>query len=158
MSSVRNELFAGRGFFGALKRSYNRNWKSLKNRRPRRGRPTFNQREGEGEIRRTSRSGRTSLRQTREENCERGEEERWLFASHLFNLASHFCLMSVWIVELFGEARLNLLFWIITGSTAPFWVMMIFFGRYHWVKQFCHPWLIPPLMGGLCIVFICCLR
>ena len=58
-------------------------------------------------------------------------------------------LTSVWIVELFGEARLNLLFWIITGSTAPFWVMMIFFGRYHWVKQFCHPWLIPPLMGGL---------
>lgn len=50
VSSVRNELFAGRGFFGALKRSYNRNWKSLKNRRPRRGRPTFNQREGEGEI------------------------------------------------------------------------------------------------------------
>jgi hypothetical protein len=66
--------------------------------------------------------------------------------------ASHFCLMSVWIVELYGEARLNLLFWIITGSTAPFWVMMIFFGRYHWVKQFCHPWLIPPLLGGLCIV------
>jgi hypothetical protein len=57
--------------------------------------------------------------------------------------------MSIWLVEFFGEARLNLLFWIITGSTAPFWVLMIFFGHVKWVKGLCHPWLIPPLLGGL---------
>ncbi|MCZ6673913.1 MAG: DUF4281 domain-containing protein [Verrucomicrobia bacterium] len=57
--------------------------------------------------------------------------------------------MPVWIVELFGEARLNLLFWIITASTAPFWVLMIFFGQVRWVKSICHPWLVPPLLGGL---------
>jgi hypothetical protein len=57
--------------------------------------------------------------------------------------------MPVWIVEFFGEARLNLLFWIITGSTAPFWVFMIFFGRMRWVKTVCHPWLVPPLLSGL---------
>ncbi|MCB1120535.1 MAG: DUF4281 domain-containing protein [Verrucomicrobiae bacterium] len=59
--------------------------------------------------------------------------------------------MPVWIVEFFGEAKLNQLFWIITGSTAPFWILMIFFGRVRWVKQLCHPWLIPPLLGALYI-------
>ena len=57
--------------------------------------------------------------------------------------------MPVWIVEMFGEARLNLLFWIITGSTAPFWVLMLFLGRQAWVRGLCHPWLVPPLLGGL---------
>ncbi|QXD22981.1 DUF4281 domain-containing protein [Opitutia bacterium ISCC 51] len=57
--------------------------------------------------------------------------------------------MPVWIVEMFGEARLNLLFWIITGSTAPFWILMLFFGRHGWAKALCHPWLIPPLLGCL---------
>ena len=26
---------------------------------------------------------------------------------------------------------------------------MLFFGRQRWVKGLCHPWLIPPLLGGL---------
>ena len=57
--------------------------------------------------------------------------------------------MPVWIVEFFGEARLNQLFWIITASTAPFWVLMLFYGQRSWVKAVCHPWLVPPLLGGL---------
>lgn len=57
--------------------------------------------------------------------------------------------MSVWIVELFGEARLNNLFWLISLSTAPFWLIMLLFGKYNWAKSLCHPWLIPPLLGGL---------
>ena len=59
--------------------------------------------------------------------------------------------MPVWIVEYFGETKLNGLFWLITGSTAPFWVLMIFFGQVKWVKGPCHPWLIPPLLGSLYI-------
>ena len=62
--------------------------------------------------------------------------------------------MPVWIVEFFGEARLNYLFWSITASTAPFWVLMIVFGRYRWVKNLCHPWLVPPLLGGIYIYCI----
>jgi hypothetical protein len=57
--------------------------------------------------------------------------------------------MPIWIVEHFGEAQLDLLFWIITGSTAPFWALMIFFGHSSWAKRLCNPWLIPPLLGGL---------
>ena len=57
--------------------------------------------------------------------------------------------MPVWIVEYFGEARLDILFWIITGSTAPFWLLMIVFGQVRWVRTFCNPWLIPPLLCGL---------
>jgi hypothetical protein len=57
--------------------------------------------------------------------------------------------MPVWIVEYLGEARLDLLFWIITFSTAPFWLLMILLGQVRWVKAFCHPWLIPPLLVSL---------
>ena len=62
--------------------------------------------------------------------------------------------MPIWIVEYFGEARLNSLFWIITASTAPFWIVMICFGQRKWAKNLCHPWLIPPLLGGLYIYCI----
>lgn len=57
--------------------------------------------------------------------------------------------MPIWIVEYFGQERLNFLFWIITLSTAPFWIVMIAFGHRNWAKNVCHPWLVPPLLGGL---------
>lgn len=54
--------------------------------------------------------------------------------------------MPVWLVEIFGSSRINNLFWFISLSSAPFWLVMLFFPRKEWAKRLCNPWLVPPLL------------
>jgi len=54
--------------------------------------------------------------------------------------------MPVWIVEIFGYERINTLFWLITLSAVPFWLMMLVFPKKSWANAICNPWLVPPLL------------
>ncbi len=62
--------------------------------------------------------------------------------------------MPVWIVELFGSTRLNNLFWLVTFSTTPFWIILIFFGNRKWAKKWIDPWVIPPV---LVLIYLYCI-
>ena len=55
--------------------------------------------------------------------------------------------MPVWIVEVFGSRELNLLFWSVTASTSPFWILMLFFPKSGMTRFFCRPWIAPPLLA-----------
>gem|GEM_PF-1318173 len=59
--------------------------------------------------------------------------------------------MPVWLVEIFGYERINTLFWFITLSSVPFWLLMLLFPRKEWAHRICNPWLIPPLLVGIYI-------
>lgn len=57
--------------------------------------------------------------------------------------------MNIWLIEFFGNKELNTLFWIATGSSAPFWILMICFPRAVVTRAVCRLWLAPPLLGVL---------
>ena len=55
--------------------------------------------------------------------------------------------MTVWLVEFFGSRELNVLFWIATASSAPFWLLMLLLPRSQATRWLCRLWLAPPLLG-----------
>ncbi|MBK1879210.1 abscisic acid-deficient protein Aba4 family protein [Pelagicoccus mobilis] len=55
--------------------------------------------------------------------------------------------MSTWMVEFWGSEELNLLFWIATASSAPFWVLMLVWPKAKVTRVLCRLWLAPPLLG-----------
>lgn len=59
--------------------------------------------------------------------------------------------MPVWLVEIFGYEKINTLFWFITLSAVPFWLIMLVFPKKGWAKILCNPWLVPPLLVGIYI-------
>lgn len=61
--------------------------------------------------------------------------------------------MNIWLVEYFGSKELNTLFWITTASSAPFWLLMIFWPRSRVTAALCRLWLAPPLLGA-CYLYL----
>ncbi len=55
--------------------------------------------------------------------------------------------MSIWLVEFFGSKELNTLFWVTTASSAPFWLLMLFWPRSRLTAAVCRLWFAPPLLG-----------
>ena len=55
--------------------------------------------------------------------------------------------MQVWILETFANKELNRLFWLATASSAPIWIMMLFFPRAKISRQVCQLWTAPPVLG-----------
>lgn len=55
--------------------------------------------------------------------------------------------MPVWLLEIFGNKELNRLFWAVTLSTAPIWILMLVFPKSKAAKFFCREWIAPPMMG-----------
>ncbi len=55
--------------------------------------------------------------------------------------------MPVWVVELFGNQQLNRAFWLVNGSVAPFWILMMLIPDKKWVRRICHPFFVPALLS-----------
>lgn len=62
--------------------------------------------------------------------------------------------MPVWVIELFGNQQLNRAFWLINGTVAPFWILMILFPYNKWIRWICHPFFVPAVVGLLYLYLV----